>query len=233
MVDRVALVVAGGSGIGADAARKLAGNGWTVGVMSSSGKGKRLGEELKGFGYTGSNLEPRDLAAFVEKAMRIAGRIDGVVNCSGHGPKGNLIDISDQDWQLGLDYYLLNVIRMTRLVAPIMREQNFGSIVNVSTFAAFEPDPDFPTSAVFRAGLASYAKLFANEYAKFNVRMNNVLPGFVDSLPEKPDRLARIPAGRYALVKEISEVVAFLVSDASSYMTGQNLRVDGGLTASV
>lgn len=230
---KVALVVAGGSGIGADAARKLAEDGWTVGVMSSSGRGRRLGEELGGFGHTGSFLDPADLGGFVDQAMTVAGRIDGVVNCTGHGPKGNLTEITDEEWRSGLDYYFLNVVRMTRLVAPIMKGQNGGAIVNVSTFAAFEPDPDFPTSAVFRAGLASYAKLFATEFAKFNVRMNNVLPGFVDSLPEKPDRLARIPAGRYAGVKEISEVVAFLVSDASSYITGQNLRVDGGLTASV
>ncbi len=233
MVDRVALVVAGGSGIGADTARKLAETGWQVGVMSSSGKGEELGKELNGFGYTGSNLEPEDLAAFVKMAMGTAGRIDGVVNCSGHGPKGEIDQISDEDWRSGMDYYLLNVIRMTRLVAPIMKTQNGGSIVNISTFAAFEPDADFPTSAVFRAGLATYAKLFATRFAAHNVRMNNVLPGFIDSLPEKPDRLSRIPAGRYAKVRELSEVVSFLLSDASSYITGQNLRVDGGLTASV
>jgi len=114
-----------------------------------------------------------------------------------------------------------------------MAAQGKGAIVNISTFAAFEPDPDFPTSAVFRAGLAGYAKLFADQYAAKGVRMNNVLPGFIDSLPEKEDRLARIPAGRYARVRELSETIAFLATDASSYITGQNLRVDGGLTQSV
>ena len=122
---------------------------------------------------------------------------------------------------------------MTRLVVPIMQAQGDGSIVNISSFATFEPDPDFPTSAVFRAGLASYAKLVATKYARDNIRINNVLPGFIDSLPEKPDRVDRIPAGRYAHVSELSEVILFLASSASSYVTGQNLRVDGGLTASV
>ncbi|MEM7302834.1 MAG: SDR family oxidoreductase [Pseudomonadota bacterium] len=229
----VALIVGGGSGIGADAARTLAGKGYDVGVMSSSGKGEALGEKLGGLGFTGSNLEPGDLEAFVAAAMDRFGRIDGVVNCTGHGPKGAVDEISDEDWHTGMDYYMLNVVRMTRCVLPIMRKQQLGSIVNVSTFAAFEPDPDFPTSAVFRSALAGYTKLFADKFAAENIRMNNVLPGFINSLPEKPDRVARIPAGRYARVEELSETIAFFISDASSYITGQNLRVDGGLTASV
>ena len=229
----VALVVAGGSGIGADAARRLAEGGYRVGVMSSSGKGEALGDELGGIGLTGSNQVAEDLERFVAVAMEAWGRIDGVVNGAGHGPKGDILDIADEDWHRGLDYYLLNVVRMTRLVTPIMQAQAGGSIVNISTFAAFEPDPDFPTSAVFRAGLASFTKLFSTRFAADNIRMNNVLPGFVDSLPATADRLARIPAGRYARRDEVSDVIAFLIGDASTYITGQNLRVDGGLTRSV
>ncbi len=227
------LVVGGGSGIGADAAKALAEKGYDVGVMSSSGKGEALGKELGGLGFTGSNLVPADLSSFVDLAMERFGRIDGVVNCAGHGPKGPVMELTDEDWHTGMDYYMLNVVRMTRLVLPVMQKQKAGSIVNISTFATFEPDPDFPTSAVFRSALAGYTKLFSTRYAAEGIRMNNVLPGFIDSLPEKEDRLARIPAGRYARVRELSETIAFMVSDASSYITGQNLRVDGGLTSSV
>lgn len=234
MTDKqVVLIVGGGSGIGADAARLLSEKGYDVAVMSSSGKGEALGIELGGLGFTGSNLVVKDLEAFVAAAMARFGRIDGVINCTGHGPKGPVMEISDEDWHSGLDYYMLNVVRMTRLVLPVMQKQGSGSIVNISTFAAFEPDADFPTSAIFRAALAGYTKLFTNSYAADGIRMNNILPGFINSLPEKPDRVARIPAGRYAQVRELSETIAFMISDASSYITGQNIRVDGGLTQSV
>ncbi len=233
MTNKVALVVGGGSGIGADAAKTLAADGYDVGVMSSSGKGEALGKELGGIGFTGSNLVVADLEKFVSLAMDKYGRVDAVINCAGHGPKGSVEEISDEDWHLGMDYYMMNVVRMTRIVLPIMQKQKSGSIVNISTFATFEPDPDFPTSAVFRAALAGYTKLFSSKYAKDGIRMNNILPGFIDSLPEKEDRVARIPAGRYARVQELSKVVAFYASDDSSYVTGQNIRVDGGLTASV
>ena len=114
-----------------------------------------------------------------------------------------------------------------------MLDQRGGSIVNISTYAVFEPDPAFPTSGVFRAGLAAFTKLFADRYAPDNLRMNNVLPGFIDSLPEKETFRARIPMARYGQVSEISETVAFLASDKSNYITGQNIRVDGGITRSV
>jgi NAD(P)-dependent dehydrogenase (short-subunit alcohol dehydrogenase family) len=161
------------------------------------------------------------------------GRVDVLVNSAGHGPKGELLEISDDDWHLGMEVYLMNVIRPVRLVAPVMVEQGNGAIINISTFAVFEPDPLFPTSGVFRAGLASFTKLFADAHAPKNVRMNNVLPGFIDSLPEKEDRRARIPMGRYGKVEEVGDLVAYLASDSAAYITGQNLRIDGGLTRSV
>lgn len=233
MTQKVAMIVGGGSGIGADAARTLADQGFAVAILSSSGKGEALGHELGGLGFTGSNLIPDDLAAFHAATLDKYGRVDALINNTGHGPKGDVLEISDEDWHLGMDYYLLGAIRMIRLVLPGMVAQGGGSIVNVSTFATFEPDPDFPTSAVFRAGLAGFTKLVADKYAKDGVRVNNVLPGFIDSLPEKEDRVARIPAGRYAKVQELSNVIAFLAGDGASYVTGQNIRVDGGLTRSV
>lgn len=232
-VEKVALIIAGGSGMGADAARRLASDGFHVGILSSSGKGEALGTELGGFGVTGSNLSPVDLTALVEGAKDRWGRVDVLVNSAGHGPKGPVLDISDDDWHAGMEVYLLNVIRPTRLVTPLMQAQGGGAIVNISTFAAFEPDPLFPTSGVFRAGLAAFTKLFADRYAGDNIRMNNVLPGFIDSLPETEDRRARIPLGRFGQAAEVSSLIAWLASEEGGYMTGQNLRIDGGLTRAV
>lgn len=230
---KVALITAGGSGMGADAARRLAGDGFKVGILSSSGKGEALAKELGGVGHTGSNLDPDDLSAFVDKAIDAWGRIDVLVNSAGHGPKGDLLQISDEDWHKGMEFYLMNVIRPARLVTPQMERQGGGTIINISTFAAFEPDPLFPTSGVFRAGLASFTKLFTDRYAGKNIRMNNVLPGFIDSLPETADRKARIPMGRYGHAREVSSLISYLASDDAAYITGQNLRIDGGLTRSV
>ncbi len=232
-VEKVALVTAGGSGMGADAARRLAADGFKLGILSSSGKGEALGAELDGFGVTGSNKSPEDLQTLVDGAMARWGRVDVLVNSAAHGPKGPILEISDDDWHEGMEVYLLNVIRPARLVTPIMQAQGGGAIINISTFAAFEPDPLFPTSGVFRAGLAAFAKLYADKYAPDNIRMNNLLPGFIDSLPETEDRRARIPLGRYGHAGEVSSLISWLASEDGGYMTGQNLRIDGGLTRAV
>lgn len=231
---KVALVTAGGSGMGADSARALAADGFKVGILSSSGKGEALAEELGGVGVTGTNKSSEDLQKLVDAAMSKWGRIDALVNSAGHGPRDEILNLSDEDWHEGMEVYFLNAVRPTRLVTPIMQKQGGGAIINISTFAAFEPNPVFPTSGVMRAGLASFTKLFSDKYASENIRMNNVLPGFIDSLPEKEEFRSMIPMGRYGnSLGEIASVVAFLASEGGAYVTGQNIRVDGGITRSV
>ncbi|MDP9570637.1 UNVERIFIED_ORG: NAD(P)-dependent dehydrogenase (short-subunit alcohol dehydrogenase family) [Agrobacterium larrymoorei] len=232
-MDKVAIVTAGGSGMGAAVAKRFAQDGYKVAILSSSGKGEALAAELGGVGVTGSNQSNDDIQKLTDLTLEKFGRIDVLVNSAGHGPRAPILDITDEQWHTGLDVYLMNVIRPTRIIAPLMVAQKGGAIINISTAWAFEPSDMFPTSAVFRAGLAAYTKIFADTYAADNVRMNNVLPGWIDSLPATEQRREMVPMQRYGTSEEIAATVAFLASAGAGYITGQNLKVDGGLTRSV
>ena len=231
--DKVAVITGAGRGMGAAIARELAGNGYAVAVMSPSGASEALGKELGGIGMTGSVTSQADLQTLIDRTMDTHGRIDGVVNSTGHPPKGDLLDIPDEDWHAGLDINFLNVVRILRIVTPIMQQQGGGSVVNISTYAAFEPEIHFPVSTPVRAALAAFTKIYADKYARDNIRMNNILPGFIDSLPEVEMFKKRIPMERYGTVEEIAKTAAFLLAPDSGYITGQNLRVDGGITRSI
>lgn len=233
MTEQVVVVTAAGRGIGAACARRLAADGYTPVLLSKSGAAKDVAEELGGVGFEGSVTDPADLEALVDAALDRYGRIDVVVNNTGHPATGDLLDIDDADWHDGLDLVLMNVVRMARLVTPVFEEQGGGSVVNISTFSAYEPSLEFPVSSVLRAGLGAFTKLYADRYADDGIRMNCVLPGFADSYEVDDETLAEIPMGRPAAVEEIADAVAYLASDDASYVTGQNLRVDGGLTDAV
>jgi len=231
--EKVAIVTAGGSGMGAAAAKRLAKDGYKVAILSSSGKGEALANELGGLGVTGSNQSKEDLKRLVDGTMQRWGRIDVLVNSAGHGPRAPILEIADEDWHRGLDIYLMNVIRPTRLVTPVMQKQKSGAIINISTAWAFEPSAMFPTSAVFRSGLAAFTRIFTDTYAGDNIRMNNVLPGWIDSLPATEERRQSVPLKRYGKAEEIAATIAFLASEGAAYITGQNIRVDGGITRAV
>jgi NAD(P)-dependent dehydrogenase (short-subunit alcohol dehydrogenase family) len=229
----VALVTAASRGMGAACARELAARGYRVSLLARSADVEALARELGGVATRGSVDSAPDLARFVQESLAAHGRIDAVVNNTGNPPKGPLLELADGDWHAGLDMLLLNVVRMARLVTPAMRAQGGGAFVNVSTFAAFEPDARFPVSSALRAALGSFCKLYADQEAKHGIRMNNVLPGFIDTRPVNEAIRATIPAGRYGRAEEIAKTVAFLLSADAGYVTGQNVRADGGVTRSV
>ncbi|RJG04760.1 SDR family oxidoreductase [Noviherbaspirillum cavernae] len=232
-MQKVALITAASRGMGAACAAELAARGYQLVLMSRSEEVHSTAKALGGIALQGSSDNAADLQKLVSLAMEKHGRIDAVVNNTGHPKKGPLLELSDADWHAGLDLLLLNVVRMTRLVTPIMQAQGGGAIVNISTFAAFEPSARFPISASLRAALAGFTKIYADEVAKSNIRINNVLPGYVDSIVQDAATLAQIPMGRQGTKEEIAKTVAFLLSDDAGYITGQNLRVDGGITRSV
>ncbi|HVL56428.1 MAG TPA: SDR family oxidoreductase [Burkholderiaceae bacterium] len=231
--EKIAIVTAGGSGMGAAAARKLAQDGYRVAILSSSGRGEALARELGGVGVTGSNLVAADIQRLVELTLEKWGRIDALVNSAAHGPRAQILQISDEDWHKGMEVYFLSAVRPIRLVTPIMEAQRSGAIVNISTAWVTQPSAMFPTSAAFRASLGTFVKIFADEYAGKGIRINNVLPGWIDSLPATAERRDSVPMGRYGTTEEIAATVAFLLSEGAGYITGQNIRVDGGLIRSV
>ncbi|NGQ90744.1 SDR family oxidoreductase [Rhodobacter sp. HX-7-19] len=232
MTGKVALITGAGRGIGAAVAREMASRGHAVVLMSPSENCERLAAELGGVAHRGVAQEPADLKAVVDLAMATHGRIDAVLNHTGHPPKGDLLEISDENWDLANDMIVKSVIRMARLVTPVMEAQGGGSIVNVTTYAAFEPSPWFPASCVYRAGVSTFTKLYADRYGPKNIRMNCLMPGFTDSLDV--GKFAELTAlKRIARVEEQAKAAAFLLTDESSYVTGQSLRVDGGITRHV
>ena len=230
--EKAAIVTAAG-GIGAACARELASRGYAVALMSTSGKAEALAKELGGLGLTGSVTQESDLEALVSETLDRYGRIDGVVNSTGHPASGEILDLTDEPWHDALDLVVLNVVRIARLVTPAMLRQGGGAIVNVSTYSAFEPSPTFPLSSSLRAALAGFTKLYADRYAAEGVRMNNVLPGYIESFEIDEETRESIPMRRRGSVAEIAKTASFLISEDSSYITGQNIRVDGGLTRSV
>lgn len=212
---KVAIVSAGGSGMGAVAARRLSADGYQVAILSSSGEGEVLADELDGIFVAENSPTAAGVQSLMDLVMDRWGRVDVLVNSAGHRPIGPVLDVKDDDLRAGMDVFLTSVVRPTRIVVPVMAEQGTGIIVNISTFAAFEPDARFPTSSIFRSALSNFSKLIVDRYAADNIRMHNVFPSVMDILPES-DRGARIAAGNRSEMGEISSTVAYLVSDTAT-----------------
>ena len=233
MDKKVAIITAASQGMGAACTRELAARGYQVALMSTSEKIETVAKDVGGLAIIGSVTSKHDLKRLVDKTMETYGRIDAVVNNTGHPAKGELLELTEEEWRDGLDLVLLNVAKIAQLVIPIMKRQGGGSMVNISTFAAFEPSPDFPISSVLRAALGSYTKLLADRYASDKIRVNNILPGYINSYVLDEGKKKEIPMQRAGKVEEIAKTVAFLVSEDAGYITGQNIKVDGGITKSV
>ena len=228
-----AVVTAASRGMGAACARALAERGYRLLLLARSDAVTSLARELGAEGLQGSVTEPHDLERAVEHAIGRYGRIDAVVHNTGHPARGDLADLTDDDWCSGVDLLFLSVVRLTRLVIPHMLKRGSGALVTLSTFGAEEPSLDYPVSSALRAAVGAYGKLVADRYGPHGIRMNTVLPGFIDSYPVDPGIVRRIPARRPGRVAEVAATVAFLLSDDAGYINGQNIRVDGGLGRSL
>lgn len=243
MKDRpVAIITGGGRGIGAACARLLSERDYAVVLMSLSNSAPRLAAELGGAGISGSVSNNDDLRALVDLAMANYGRIDAVISSTGHpswartpqssiyqyDSEDHLLDIPDDEWHKMLDVLILPAVRLARLVTPQMCRQGKGAIVNISGLGAVVPATKYPFGAMMRHALVGFAQIYTAHYARFGIRMNNVLPGFMDNIEWSPELTTSIPAGRTGKLAELAGTIAFLLSDDAAYISGRDLLVDGG-----
>ena len=244
---KVAIVTGSGQGIGKGCAIEMAKAGFKVSLMSPSRRSIELAKELGGIGRSGSVMEPENLQTLINDTMTEYGRIDAVVSNMGHGGKvpeaiktvgfdpefdGPLLELPDELWHTSLDMYVLSIVRMARIVTPIMIEQNGGAFVNLSSMNTVEPRAPYPMS-MLRGALHSFSKLYGDRYARNNIRMNNLLPGFCENVNLSELARTSIPAQRPALFSEIGQTCAFLASDGAAYVNGQSILADGGMNRAV
>ncbi len=244
---KVALMTGTGQGIGAGCAREMARAGYKVSLMSPSTRSIELAEELGGIGRSGSVLDAGDLQAMVDDTMNEYGRIDAVVSNMGHGGTvpdaiktvgfdpdfdGPLLELPDSLWHESLDMYVLNVVKLARIVTPIMIEQGGGNFVNISSMNTVEPRAPYPMS-MLRGALHSFSKLFGDRYARHNICMNNLMPGFCENVNLSDFARRSIPAQRAARFAEIGKACVFLSSEDARYINGQSILSDGGMNRAV
>ncbi|HUG12835.1 MAG TPA: SDR family NAD(P)-dependent oxidoreductase, partial [Opitutaceae bacterium] len=172
--DRVAIVTCSSRGIGASCARLLAAEGCRLALMSRTEQIHSIAAEFGAIAVQGSVTEPADLQRLVDQTLATYGRIDVVVNNSGHPSGAEILEITDEHWSDVFEMYFLSVVRMSRLVVPTMLRQGGGCFINISGVGYNEPDPRFPVADTIRASLSAYTKLFARRYAAAGLRMNCV-----------------------------------------------------------
>jgi 3-oxoacyl-[acyl-carrier protein] reductase len=258
LAGRVAMVAASSKGIGRAIATSLLAEGCRVSICArTADEIEAAREEMAAaapitevFGSRCDVTSAEDLSAWYAATVERFRKVDILVTNSGGPPAARFFDLTEEKWREGIDIVLFNVLRLSRLVLPGMRERKWGRIIHVSSFVAKQPTALLTISSTLRAGLSALTKTMSNEFCKDGVLVNTVLPGYVltdrqkhlNEIRSKEEGIsleaytartaATIPLGRSGRPEEIGDVVAFLASERASYITGATIQVDGGLIQS-
>jgi len=252
--DKVVMVAASSMGLGFGVAMQAAREGAILSMGSRNQKNlKRAAEKIKAELPEAKILISEldvSVAASVEKwiqyTLKELGTIDSLVINGGGPPPGNFHEIDDTLWELGFENTLMSAVRMIRGVLPTMQAKKSGSIITVTSSSVKEPIDNLLLSNVFRSGVTSLVKSLSFQAAEYNIRINNLVPGFFDTerLKELDLRNSgewrislenvrkinfdKIPMGRYGEPEEFGKAAVFLLSGAASYVTGETFIIDGG-----
>ncbi|MCP4626566.1 MAG: glucose 1-dehydrogenase [bacterium] len=240
---KVAVVSGAGGGIGGAIAQALAGYGAIVMIVDRDPAGARSKADLiTGMGARALpyGLDITDFAAIekmTEAAVAEFGRIDILVNSAGMNIRKAVVDIHQEDWDPVIDVNLKGAVFCCQAAARVMIKQNRGKIINIASISSILGHPDRAAYAASKGGLIQVTKVMATEWARYNICVNAISPAavdtpFIDGLKKNRERLdrekARIPLGRIAIPEDIMGAAVFLASDASDFITGHNLIIDGG-----
>jgi 3-oxoacyl-[acyl-carrier protein] reductase len=194
---------------------------------------------------------PTEVKTLIAKTVAHFGKLDILVCNAGGPPLGKLLDHPEDAWEKALKLNLLSTVHLCREAVPHMKTGGWGRIVNITSFAAKQPQEGLILSNTARAGVLGFAKSIANELAQFNILVNTVCPGAFETerhiaLSTKraaeqgvpleqfmKSRAKEIPVGRFGKPEEFADLVAFLASERASYITGTAIQIDGGVVRSL
>ncbi|MFA5516733.1 MAG: 3-oxoacyl-[acyl-carrier-protein] reductase [Desulfuromonadales bacterium] len=240
--DKVALVTGASRGIGRSIALALAGRGARIVAVDINLEGtEQLAREIiaaggQAIGLQGNVTAPGDAERMFEQAVESFGRVDILVNNAGITRDALLLRMKDDDWDAVLAVNLKGAFLCSRAAAKVMSKQRYGRIINIASIVGQMGNAGQANYCASKAGLIGLTKSNARELARRNVTVNAVAPGFIatdmtDALPEKTrqELAAQIPLGRLGSADDIAHAVLFLADEASGYITGQVVAVNGGM----
>jgi len=249
LTDKVAIITGGGRGIGRAIALGLARVGADVVVAARTAAeiedtaAKVRNEGRKALAILADVQDVDQVTSLLDKTLDSFSRVDILVNNAGGTYPARVVDMSASVWEAQLKENLSSVFIWSKIIGEVMAKQKAGNIINMSSVAGLGPYPSIAPYAASKAGIISLTQTLAVEWAPYNIRVNAIAPGFImtpaitKTAPESSDlrqsQLKRIPLGRFGKPEDIVGVAIFLASDASAYVTGETIVVNGGLTTTV